>query len=148
MDPYSDIEKPTCRHCDKNFGKQDDSHNLVSNLIMPTFLKDLTNPQYKIIWQNAGIELSEAKRIVFIGYSLPASDFEMRQLLSRMVGTDTEIEVVDYKSDKDNGDNFKAVISRYKQFFGREILGHEKGAKHYVMNNIVSLPISMALDGR
>jgi len=61
---------------------------------MPTFLKNLTNTQYKLIWQNAAIELSEATKIVFIGYSLPAADFEMKQILSRMVRDTAEIEVV------------------------------------------------------
>ena len=135
MNPFTDINKPSCRHCDSNFGIQSDSHSLTSNLIMPTFLKDFSNPQYKIIWQNAGIELSEAKKIIFIGYSLPASDFEMRQLLSRMVGQDTEIEVVDYKSNKDDGANFNAVIGRYKQFFGREIFSHDKGTKDYILTS-------------
>jgi hypothetical protein len=78
------VERSTCRHCDRNFGKMD-SHILVSNLIMPTFLKNLLNPQYKLIWQNAGIELAEAEELIFIGYSLPQADFEFRQLLSRMV---------------------------------------------------------------
>jgi hypothetical protein len=77
-------EFTSCRHCDKNFPEEKDNHLLTSNLIMPTFIKDLSNPQYKIIWQNAGIEIAEAEKIVFIGYSLPSADFEMRQLLSRM----------------------------------------------------------------
>jgi hypothetical protein len=48
---------------------------------MPTYIKDLSNPQYKVIWQNAGIEIAEADKLVFIGYSLPSADYEMRQLL-------------------------------------------------------------------
>ena len=60
---------------------------------MPTFLKDLSNFQVKLIWQNAGVELMEARRLVFVGYSLPSADFEFRQLLSGMVHKDTKIEV-------------------------------------------------------
>ncbi|MGJ7033791.1 hypothetical protein [Niabella hirudinis] len=130
MDPYASIAQPTCRHCDGNFGKQK-SHYLVANLIMPTFLKDLSNPQYKIIWQNAGIELSEAKKIVFIGYSLPQADFEMRQLLSRMVDVDTEIEVVNFKDDN-NPKIYEDLIKNYKQFFGRNITAFEDGASKYI----------------
>jgi NAD-dependent SIR2 family protein deacetylase len=123
-----------CRHCDKHFGIQN-SHKLSSNLIMPTFLKNLSNPQYKLIWQNAGIELSEAKRIVFIGYSLPQADFEMRQLLSRMVRPNAKIEVVDY------GEETQARIldtmNRYNVFFGdRKPRFFLKGAKHYLENNL------------
>lgn len=130
MNPFSTIDKPSCIHCDNNFGKLN-SHYLGSNLIMPTFLKDLSNPQYKIIWQNAGIELSEAKKIVFIGYSLPQSDFEMRQLLSRMVDNDTEIEVVNWK-DPNNPKIYNNLINVFKQFFGREVEGFETGASEYI----------------
>lgn len=131
MNPYNNIDKPSCRHCNNNFNKHT-SHNLISNLIMPTFLKDLSNPQYKIVWQNAGIELSEAKRIVFIGYSLPQADFEMRQLLSRMVAENTEIEVVDYERPNTDDKNYKDLIKRYEQFFGRKVTPHNKGAKSYI----------------
>ena len=128
--PFSDIANPSCRHCDKNFESLD-SHRLEPNLIMPTFLKDLSNPQYKIIWQNAGIELSEASKIVFIGYSLPQADFQMRQLLSRMVSSKTEIEVVDFR-DPGYPEDFDKLIQNFKQFFGREIISHDKGAKYYI----------------
>ncbi len=130
MNPFANINKPSCRHCNNNFGKFK-SHHLNSNLIMPTFLKDLSNPQYKIIWQNAGIELSEAKKIVFIGYSLPQADFEMRQLLSRMVDKNTEIEVVDYKNE-DYPKTYETLLKNFRQFFGREVKGHEKGASTYI----------------
>lgn len=130
MNPFSNLTSPSCRHCDENFGKYK-SHNLISNLIMPTFIKDLSNPQYKIIWQNAGIELSEAKKIIFIGYSLPPSDFEMRQLLSRMVDKKTEIEVVNLK-DTTKPDIYDNLIKSYKQFFGRKIISHKLGTSKYI----------------
>jgi len=96
---------------------------------MPTFLKNFSNPQYKIIWQNAGIELSEAQKIVFIGYSLPQADFEMRQLLSRMIRKDAVIEVVDYGKETD--EKIKATKQRYEVFFGkRKPKFYLKGAKH------------------
>lgn len=120
-----------CRHCDKNF-KEQNGHKLSSNIIMPTFLKNLSNPQYKLIWQNAGIELSEATKIVFIGYSLPQADFEMRQLLSRMVRSDAIIEVVDYaKSESEQ--KYIDTINRFKMFFGsRKLTPFHIGAKEYI----------------
>jgi len=135
MNPYAGEIKPKCRHCNDNFGLSD-SHILISNLVMPTFLKDLSNPQYKILWQNAGIELSEAKKIVFIGYSLPQADFEMRQLLSRMIDVNTEIEVVDYKGKKDNG-KFDSLISNYTQFFGRKVNSFQDGTAKYILNKLL-----------
>lgn len=119
----------SCRHCDKNFPEESGNHTLVPNLIMPTYLKDLSNPQYRIIWQNAGIEISEAERIVFIGYSLPYADFEMRQLLSRMTRKNAKIHVVDYCS----YDDTEKVESHWKKFFGsRSISFSFEGAKSFI----------------
>jgi hypothetical protein len=127
--------KDTCRHCDENFRKQN-SHTLTSNLIMPTFLKDFSNPQYKLIWQNAGIELAEATRVVFIGYSLPQADFEMRQLLSRMIREDAEIEVV--TKGPQNKQSTIDLKERYNVFFGkREPKFFYDGVTHYINNNLI-----------
>src|SRR5207248_1446300 len=41
-----------CRHC-KRFGHE---NYLAGSLVMPTFLKDLSNFQIKLVWQNAGVE--------------------------------------------------------------------------------------------
>jgi len=127
-------EPVPCRHCQNNFPGGTASHYLVSNLVMPTFLKNLSNPQYKIIWQNAGIELSEADKIIFIGYSLPQADFEMRQLLARMVKKDAVIEVVDYENSK-NKQFIDQMKTRYQIFFGkREVHFHLEGASAYIGN--------------
>ncbi|MCH5651203.1 hypothetical protein [Pseudomonas syringae] len=124
------FNSPTsCRHCDKNFSEETGRHLLSQNLIMPTYLKNLSNPQYRIIWQNAGIEISEADEIVFIGYSLPHADFEMRQLLARMTRRDAKVHVVDYLPEGD-GEHLK---SHWKKFFGkREINFSFDGAKSFV----------------
>ncbi|KGD69322.1 hypothetical protein [Flavobacterium aquatile] len=127
-------QKVKCRHCHSNFGTHD-SHILISNLIMPTFLKDFSNPQYKLIWQNAGVELSEATKIVFIGYSLPQADFEMRQLLSRMIREDAEIEVV--TRGPSNKKSTKELKERYEVFFGkRKPKFFYSGVKHYINNKL------------
>ncbi len=119
----------SCRHCDRNFPEESGNHTLVPNLIMPTYLKDLSNPQYRIIWQNAGIEISEADEIVFIGYSLPYADFEMRQLLSRMTRKNAKVHVVDYREPSDRNE----VETHWKKFFGdREISFSFDGAARYI----------------
>lgn len=130
-DGILDYRSPeSCRHCDRNFPEERGNHKLASNLIMPTFIKDLSNPQYKIIWQNAGIEISEAEKIVFIGYSLPNADFEMRQLLSRMARKNVQIEVVDYCND---GQTKEVIKKHWHNFFGqREIKFHFNGASQYI----------------
>ena len=107
-----------CRHCRKNYGMPDiSSIKLQSNLLLPTYLKNLSNIQIKLVWQNAAIELSEAKRIVFIGYSLPSADFEIRQLLARMIRPDAEIQVVLYP----HSSSVEAEAERYKNFFGSRV---------------------------
>jgi NAD-dependent SIR2 family protein deacetylase len=114
-----------CRHCfDLGYDV-----NWQRAMVMPTFLKDLSNFQIKLIWQNAGIELLEAQRVVFVGYSLPMADFEFRQLISRMIHKDAKIEVYLLKGTKD----FGPAKQRYKDFFSRhkpKIFGG--GAKQFV----------------
>jgi len=123
----------SCRHCDGNFPEENGKHILSANLIMPTYLKDLSNPQYRIIWQNAGIEISEADEIVFIGYSLPYADFEMRQLLSRMTRRHARIRVVDFVSENDDKGRKEAIMLHWTKFFGkREITFSFDGAKSFV----------------
>ncbi len=130
IDQYSIHQQ--CRHCDNNYGSFN-SHELTSNIIMPTFLKNLSNPQYKLIWQNAGVELSEASKVVFIGYSLPQADYEMRQLISRMVRSDAEVGVVDFSSDPTIDKNYVDLISRYKIFFGKRLkFESHDGAEKYI----------------
>ena len=128
-------EKTSCRHCDSNFPEEMSNHLLASNLIMPTYIKDLSNPQYKIVWQNAGIEISEATKLIFIGYSLPSADFEMRQLLSRMTRRDAEIVVVDYC--KDDQGHRKQIQNHWEKFFGkRKVTCVFDGAKSYIESEI------------
>lgn len=98
-------------------------------------MKNFSNPQYKLIWQNAGIELSEATKIVFIGYSLPQADFEMRQLLSRMTRKNAKIIVVDYGNKDDT--KTAETIKRYNVFFGkRKPTFYLKGAKDFILNHL------------
>jgi hypothetical protein len=113
-----------CRHCEK----QRNRSLLRGSLVMPTFLKDLRNFQIKLVWQNAAVELMEARRLVFIGYSLPHADFEFRQLLSRMVHKDAKIDVVLWGKSK----TYKAEQERYKSFFSKHTLKFfPKGAEAY-----------------
>lgn len=133
---FNYTERKSCRHCDKNFPEERDNHLLASNLIMPTYIKDLSNPQYKIIWQNAGLEISEADKLVFIGYSLPSADFEMRQLLSRMTRKNAIIEVVNFAK---SFEEQELMQKHWIKFFGkREISFQFNGAKSYI-DTIINL---------
>ena len=134
------FEKKYCRHCDSNFGiKSEESNLLVTNLIMPTFMKNLNNVQNKLIWQNAGIELSEATKVVFLGYSIPQADFEFKQLLSRMIRKDARIEAVLIERDNpkiyDNNDpaKYQTAGYRFENFFsGRSVEIHYDGVDKFI----------------
>lgn len=132
FDEKTMFAKKHCKHCAKNFSLRNDcsSIQLRGNLLLPTFIKDLRNIQLQLIWQNAGIELSEATKVVFIGYSLPAADFEIRQLLSRFIRKNAQIEVVIYP-----GHNAAAEEQRYKNFFGdRQITVKRMTVPDYISN--------------
>jgi len=133
------VNKPICRICEENFSNEHTSDGgalLSSQLIMPTFLKDLSNVQLKLIWQNAGIEPSEASKIIFMGYSFPMADFELRQLLARNVRHNAKIEVVLRSQDKSNNDKDNSSAEyRFKSFFGkREINMFYNGVEDYIKN--------------
>ena len=133
------FDKKYCKHCSNNFKyKNNDSILLQGNLLLPTFIKDFRNIQLKLIWQNAGIELSEAAKIVFLGYSLPYADFEIRQLLSRFVRKDAKIEVVLYP----NCDTSEEE-QRYKTFFGdRDVIVLKNTIPNYVSNLLKTFNIN------
>lgn len=131
------VNKPVCRECEINFKNEltpDGGAFLSSLLIMPTLLKDLNNFQLKLIWQNAGIELSEASTIVFMGYSFPMADFELRQLLARNVRHKSNIEVVLSIGDKPTESNyFTSAENRYRTFFGKRAVNiHYTGVKKFI----------------
>ena len=52
-------------------------------LITPTHLKDYRNPHIARIWYSAARALREAKRVIFIGYSMPDDDIEVVYLFKR-----------------------------------------------------------------
>jgi NAD-dependent SIR2 family protein deacetylase len=104
--------------------------HMEPEMLMPTFLKDNNNTQLKNVWYQAGIELLEAEKIVFMGYSLPMADFEIRQLLSRFLDRTVKIDVVLTRSsnpeayqqlDEDirNKVLYNLPTSRYQRFFAK-----------------------------
>ena len=82
--------------------------------ITPTYVKKFNNPHIQMTWHNAYIELTEARQVIFAGYSLPEADYHLRDLLVRAIQPSAEIIVI--TSDK-NSDTAK----RYRRFFGNQI---------------------------
>jgi hypothetical protein len=92
-------------------------------LITPTHLKDLRNPHLAGIWRRAEECLRGARRITFIGYSLPGDDLHVKYLLKRAMETrprgapPPRIEVVD------KGRAATSAVRRsYERFFGTPLV--------------------------
>lgn len=101
------LETHTCRACEH------DAIKLQPTIILPTFQKTLDTFHYRHIWNQAATELSEATKLVFIGYSFPLADFDFRALITKHLPTNTQVEVVLHKSDENNGTG-----KRYTDYFG------------------------------
>lgn len=143
-----------CPKCSINFFDDGEIPVLRNLIITPTFMKSLDDLNIKNIWQNASIDISEADQIVFIGYSFPAADFEMRCLLKKSVKTDADITVVLSKSD-DPSNIFTLLIQkgfseeeaksfiyqmnlpeeRYTSFFGANRVSFNYGGFDSYINN-------------
>ncbi len=96
--------------------------------VTPTYVKQFNNPHIQMVWHNAYIELAEAQKIVFIGYSLPPSDYHVRTLLLRALNPSADIVVVSHG---------RKDLRNYKSFFGsREITWQTEGVQAY-FDNIV-----------
>lgn len=83
-----------CRYCKGKSVHADGDPMLRSMIVTPTYIKELGNLHFKNIWHNAFIDLSEATDVVFVGYSFPNADFEMRCLLKKAIQPSTSITVV------------------------------------------------------
>lgn len=123
--PEYTLEKK-CRICERQAFAANGGINLSPHILMPTFLKAMSDVQFKMIWNQAAKEISEATKIVFIGYSFPQADFELRQLLARHVPNKCRIEVVLHSANGSgplpNSDSYwTSPESRYKSFFGKRL---------------------------
>ena len=100
----------TCRHCKKAaLGEP----KLSASILLPTFQKDMNERHIQQIWNQAALDLSEAAKVVFIGYSFPFADFDFRALITKHLPARTAVEAVLYTSDETNG-----IGDRYTDYFG------------------------------
>lgn len=99
----------------------------LENLILtPSLVKDISQTHLKMVWHNALMDLQEARRIVFVGYSFPLADFEFRCILLKAITghEDIVVRVVLYPPDdlcRTDQDKLKRdeVKERYANFFGQ-----------------------------
>jgi len=99
-------DKPSviCSNCEMSEPK--DKVYLRPEIITPTMFKALDSYLYRSIWKKASEELSSADRIIFIGYSLPIADFEIRYLLKKNIRPNTKIDVVLCDTDRPQEKNY------------------------------------------
>lgn len=106
------------RHCILCGGR------LAARVATFSYRKDAAMPVFQTIWDEAHVALRQASRWLFIGYSMPESDVEIRQLLktaqlARMEHSVPEIHVV-LKDDVD-------AASRFQSFFGSGLASVSQG---------------------
>jgi NAD-dependent SIR2 family protein deacetylase len=116
--------KITCRFCD--------GVKLNAALLLPSFKKDFDKFHFQSIWHQAGIELSEATKLVFMGYSFPVADYDFRSLITKHVG-DVQVDVVL----KSQGGEETEDGRRYMNYFGNKINRiHYDGVENYIQHHL------------
>jgi NAD-dependent SIR2 family protein deacetylase len=94
---FDDKAKEICTTCRKE--AEFNNIQLQPEIITPTMMKSISNQLYNNLWREASYELAEADKIIFIGYSLPIADFELRFLLKKSIKPSIPIDVILYKTD-------------------------------------------------
>jgi len=95
------------------------SVDLSVRLATFSFQKALRTPMFESSWLGAEKALRDAKKWVFIGYSLPAADFEFKYLLKRVQlarAIPPELTVVTKAPDPVDS----AALRSYRKFFGED----------------------------
>jgi hypothetical protein len=98
-------------------------------LISPSFQKDYRNPHIAAIWRQADSILRKAKRVIFIGYSLPEDDIHVVYLLKRAAGhlRDGAVTVIEHDPEQLRPASANPVGRRYIWLFGDGIDWHPEG---------------------
>jgi hypothetical protein len=98
-------------------------------LISPSFQKDYRNPHTVQIWRHADDVLRRARKVIFIGYSLPEDDIHVQYLLKRAAGhlRDGAVTVVEYDPATLRPAREHPVGRRYIWLFGDQIDWHPEG---------------------
>ena len=132
----NDSKTESCKLC--NSTAEGDQIILQPEIITPTMLKTLNSKLYREIWSLASERLAKAEEIIFVGYSLPLADFEIRYLLKKNISTNAKIKVVLIKNDMPKKGNLAITPEmRYKTLFSsNEIEFHYEGSKNFFKNMI------------
>lgn len=116
------IRSPGCPHCK--------TKSLGTRFATFSYRKALDFAMHSASWRTAEQYLKGTADWVFIGYSMPAADFEFKHLLKRVQLTEGErpdITVITGGADAD------ATVNRFKKFFG-----DVKGKRFFFTNGLDS----------
>lgn len=101
------VRSPACPHCA--------GHSLGTRFATFSYRKALEFPMHAASWRTAEDYLKRTADWVFLGYSMPAADFEFKHLLKRVQLTERtrpNITIITGGQDAD------ATEERFKKFFG------------------------------
>jgi hypothetical protein len=149
------VSPPLCRFCLSFAASEEELQGaplLEPFFVTPTFLKIFDNPHIRMIWHNAYIELVEATRVVFVGYSLPEADYHLRALLRRAIRPATEVVAVLIKEDAPDDStplHLRSLLpaERYRAFFGDDrVTLRLEGAKGFFETELGQGSLSDRID--
>lgn len=146
---------PACREVDVSLGQKGLLHYALERssrtfcrwcgvryeplLVTPTLLKSYSNLFIANIWRDAETRLTQADKIIFVGYSMPDADSLLRAIFARSIfrnrtlnGRLPEIVVVDEAQAAEND-----VEQRYRHIFG-DITYYSQGFLRYIADEIAS----------
>ena len=92
---------------------------LSSRVATFSYAKTLNFIHFLTIWDNAFKALRDASHWIFVGYSLPEADFQLRHMLKaaqlgRRTGSTVKVNVVAGEND--------GTIDRFQRFFGSAVV--------------------------
>lgn len=105
---YDNTEKVSCKFCES----LNRTYILKRMIITPTFIKAFNDLHLKTIWHNAYLDLCEADEIIFIGYSFPEADFELRYLLKKAIKPNAKIKVILHN--QDNPKLYRSILKNIR----------------------------------
>lgn len=90
--------------------------------LTPTIMKTFENPSLNMVWDRALHVLANATDVVFIGYSFPLADHDLRYLLRKAIPGRARVKVVLHESDAPTDARLHGLLpqARYQAFFGLE----------------------------
>lgn len=100
---------------------------IIAPVLDKTVLRE--QPVMRRLWEEAARILNGARRVIFVGYSLPQTDLAARSLFAEFIRPDkTGIEVVDYCPNRNQNGERNGLIASYNDTFPGEVAFSFDGA--------------------